>query len=47
MVKKVFVPKVKPKVERESTPTPELEEEKSLTPELEEPEVEETPIGKI
>ncbi|XP_076076418.1 uncharacterized protein LOC143047268 isoform X11 [Mytilus galloprovincialis] len=44
VVKKVFVPKVKPKVERESTPTPELEEEKSLTPELEEPEVEETPI---
>ncbi|XP_071135496.1 DNA ligase 1-like isoform X7 [Mytilus edulis] len=44
VVKKVFVPKIKPKVERESTPTPELEEEKSLTPELEEPEVEETPI---
>ncbi|XP_063403065.1 serine/arginine-rich splicing factor 4-like isoform X9 [Mytilus trossulus] len=44
VVKKVFVPKVKPKVERESTPTPELEEEKSLTPELEEPAVEETPI---
>ncbi|XP_052087543.1 trichohyalin-like isoform X4 [Mytilus californianus] len=45
VVKKVFVPKVKPKVERQdSTPTPELEEEKSLTPELEEAEIEETPI---